>query len=442
MIRRYGGVLTLLTALNFMNYLDRYELAAVLPRVSADLHLSNFMGGMLSTIFLVSFLITCPIFGYLGDRIPRKYLLAAGAYAWSTATIATGLSQGATSLLIARACVGVGEASFTTLAPTVIDDVAPMDRKARALSIFHIAAPVGSALGYLVGGAVEKAAGWHMAFFVGGGPGLVLGTLVLFMKEPSSFKGALADKPAALGLGATLRAFGPLRSYWRAVLGYTALTFATGGFAFWAPTFLFKRYDLPLAKANFTFGIITVAAGALATLLGGRLGDRVMRSVPPKDAALNEKAGYRESAREEEQRRESEDDRRVRSLLRICGAGALVAAPLSLVCFLAPSAKVFFVAAFFCEMGIFLSNAPVNTALLRSVPGHLRASAMALCITTIHFLGDLWSPPLIGKLADTVGSAKLHLAMMPLVVAFLLAGLVWFNFRGSKAQREATARVS
>lgn len=438
MIRRYGGVLTLLTALNFMNYLDRYELAAVLPRVSADLHLSNFMGGLLSTIFLVSFLITCPIFGYLGDRIPRKYLLAAGAYAWSLATIATGLSQGATSLLIARACVGIGEASFTTLAPTVIDDVAPMDRKARALSIFHIAAPVGSALGYLVGGAVEKAAGWHMAFFVGGGPGLLLGTLVLFMKEPTSFKGA-ADKPAALSFGATLRAFGPLRSYWRAVFGYTALTFATGGFAFWAPTFLFKRYDLPLAKANFTFGIITVAAGAIATLLGGRLGDRVMKAAPAKDAEINPNAGYRENAREEKQLRESEDDRRVRSLLRICGVGALIAAPLALVCFLAPTAKIFFVAAFFCEMGIFMSNAPVNTALLRSVPGHLRASAMALCITTIHLMGDLWSPPLIGKLADITGDAKLHLAMMPLVVAFSLAGLVWFNFRG--AGHRAPARV-
>lgn len=439
MIRRYGAVLTLLTALNFMNYLDRYELAAVLPRVSADLGLSNFMGGLLSTVFLVSFMITCPIFGYLGDRVPRKYLLAAGAFAWSAATMATGLSTGATGILVARACVGVGEASFTTLAPTVIDDVAPTDRKSRALSIFHIAAPVGSALGYLVGGAVEKAAGWHVAFFVGGGPGILLGFLVLLLEEPGARGEGIAKtaKPAALSFGETLRAFGPVRAYWRAVLGYTALTFATGGFAFWAPTFLFKRYDLPLAKANFTFGIITVAAGALATLIGGRLGDRVMKeseTPPTKDMPL---AGYREAARIEQGQTESDDNRRVRKLLRICGCGGLVAAPLSVVCFFAPSAKVFFIAAFFCEMGIFLSNAPVNTALLRAVPNHLRASAMALCITTIHLLGDLWSPPLIGKLTDVTGVERMNLAMLPLSVAFLTAGLVWFNFRGSKAEREA-----
>ncbi|MFO0665806.1 MAG: MFS transporter [Polyangiaceae bacterium] len=433
MIRRYGAILTLLTALNFMNYLDRFELAAVLPRVSADLHLSDFMGGLLSTVFLVSFLVTCPLFGYLGDRVPRKYLLAAGAFAWSAATIATGLSQGATGIIIARACVGVGEASFTTLAPTVIDDVAPLDRKARALSIFHIAAPVGAALGYLVGGAVEKAAGWHMAFFVGGGPGILLGMLVLLIEEPKATKESNEKAPASPGIGATLRAFGPLRSYWRAVFGYTALTFATGGFAFWAPTFLFRRYNMALAKANFTFGIITVVAGAVATLLGGRLGDRVMRTKERAESHEDPSAGYRDAARTIEAQ-EHEDDRRVRGLLRICGGGALVAAPLAFVCFLAPSATIFFAAAFFCEMGIFLSNAPVNTAILRAVPSHLRASAMAVCITTIHLLGDLWSPPLIGKLADFAGTGKMHIAMMPLAFAFGLAGFVWFNFGGARSR--------
>src|SRR5262249_33551495 len=151
-------------------YLDRFILAAVLPKVQKDLDLSNVEGGALATVFLLGYFVTSPIFGTLGDRMPRKVLIAAGVLPWSAATVAAGLSNDLWTLLVARAVVGVGEASYATLAPTIIDDITPPEKKAKTLAIFFLAVPVGSALGYLVGGFVEHRWGWRAAFFVGGGP--------------------------------------------------------------------------------------------------------------------------------------------------------------------------------------------------------------------------------------------------------------------------------
>jgi len=151
MIRRPGAVLALLTGLNLLNYLDRLVVSAVLPKVQEELGLSNFEGGLLATVFLVGYFLTSPIFGALGDRLPRKGLIAAGVVIWSAATIASGLAVGVYSLVAARAVVGIGEASYATLAPTIIDDITPPDRKGKALAVFYMAIPLGSALGYLIG---------------------------------------------------------------------------------------------------------------------------------------------------------------------------------------------------------------------------------------------------------------------------------------------------
>ena len=147
MLRRPAAILALLTGLNLLNYLDRLVVSAVLPRIQTEFSLSNFQGGLLATVFLVGYFLTSPIFGALGDRVPRKGLIAIGVGVWSAATIASGFATGLWSLLAARVMVGVGEASYATLAPTIIDDLTAPDKKGRALAVFYIAAPVGGALG-------------------------------------------------------------------------------------------------------------------------------------------------------------------------------------------------------------------------------------------------------------------------------------------------------
>src|SRR5580692_305893 len=179
-IRSPRMVLALLTALNLLNYLDRFVLSAVLAPVQDDLHLSKLVAGLLPTIFLIGYFATSPLFGVAGDRFGaagRHVLIALGVAVWSLATLASGLAAGTVSMLVARAAVGVGEASYGTLAPTVIDEIAPPALESSWMAIFSVAISVGSALGYVVGGAVLHAHGWRSAFFVAGFPGLVAAVL-------------------------------------------------------------------------------------------------------------------------------------------------------------------------------------------------------------------------------------------------------------------------
>jgi len=396
MIRRPGAILALLTGLNLLNYLDRLVVSAVLPKIQEELSLSNFEGGLLATIFLIGYFLTSPLFGALGDRLPRKGLIALGVAVWSLATVASGLATSVGTLLLARAMVGVGEASYATLAPTIIDDVTPPDKKGRALAVFYSATPIGAALGYLVGGFVESRFGWRSAFFVAGGPGILLALVCLVIAEPE--RKLAAAKANAM---ADLKQLLALPLYRQGVLGYCAYTAAIGAFSYWAPKFLYARYGLPLAAANFKFGLITVVAGAIGTFAGGRWADRATARTAGEAARVN-------------------------VLLRLCAIGSAVGAPLAAACFLSPGAFAFFAFVFAAILVLFLSTSPINAVVLQAVPTGLRASAMALSIFAIHVLGDLWSPPLVGFLADHL---PIQLAMMTLPLAIGVSALVWWPRR-------------
>jgi len=403
MIKSPRAVLVLLTGLNLFNYLDRLVMAAVLPKLQGELGLSSFVGGLLELVFLVGYFATAPIFGALGDRMARKWLIAIGVIVWSAATCASGLAQGTLALVVARAFVGIGEASYATLAPTIIDDITPPEKRGSSLAWFYAATPVGGALGYLVGGFVEARWGWRSAFFVAGGPGLLLALLCLVIAEPA--RTLATEKPNVRRDLGTLAGYG---LYVRAVLGYCAYTAAIGAFSYWAPSFLVKRYEIPLKSANFTFGIITVLAGALATAIGGRWANRVRSEVAAR-------AGDIDVERET-----------VRGLLRVCAIGSALGAPLAAAAFLSPTSKLFFVAAFLAIVALFLNTSPINAVVLRSVPPYLRASAMAISIFAIHLLGDLWSKPVVGLLIDHF---PIQAAMMTLPLAIAVSALLWWPRR-------------
>lgn len=432
MIRSPAALLALFTALNLLNYLDRMVLSAVLPRIEEQLHISHAQGGLLATVFLVGYFATSPIFGWLGDRVPRKGLIALGVLVWSGATIASGLVTGLGALVLARVFVGLGEASYATLAPTIIDDVTPPERKGRALAIFYIATPLGSALGYLLGGLIEHRWGWRSAFYVAGGPGIVLALVCLLVAEPT--RKVSEEKPAVLrDLGRLLRS----DLYRKGVLGYCAYTAAIGGFSFWAPTFLYTRYGLPLGKANTIFGGILVIGGAIGTLIGGRLADRAAASVAEGRAQAapvadpNDGLPYRDESPDVIAARVREDERsRVRSLLRVCAMGSAFGAPLAMFAFLSPSWPLFFAVVFFAIVFLFLNTSPINAVILQSVPSELRASAMALSIFSIHMFGDLWSPPLVGLLSDVM---PMRLALMFLPLSIATSAVVWWSRRPAQA---------
>src|SRR5438132_683078 len=168
------AILAVLTGLNGLNYLDRYVGAATLPLMLASLSLSDAAGGLLQSAFILTYAIVCPFICWAGDRGPRMRLAAAGVFLWSVATVASGLAPTYAMLLLARAVVGVGEASYAVVTPSLLSDCYPAERRARVLGIFYAAIPVGSALGYVVGGLVGEHFGWRAAFFVAAG---FIGTL-------------------------------------------------------------------------------------------------------------------------------------------------------------------------------------------------------------------------------------------------------------------------
>jgi MFS family permease len=418
MIKNRKAIIVLLTALNLLNYIDRMIVAAVLRKVRAPvadggLDLTNLQSGLLATAFLLGYFVTSPMFGSRADKGTRKALIALGVAIWSVATIASGFATSFAMLITARVVVGVGEASYATLAPTIIDDLTPPESKGRTLAIFYLAIPVGSALGYVVGGFIEARWGWRSAFYICGGPGLVLALTCLLIAEPQhklrEAKGKIID---------SLRTLARIPLFRRAVLGYCAYTAALGAFAYWAPLFIADRFagvtDGALGKltdetANYYFGLITVLSGVIGTVVGGQWGDRAQRSLPV--VAVDA----------------SHDDRSNRLganvLLRICALGMVWAAPLAAAAFLMPTPSTFFACAFLAEIGLFLSTSPVNAIGLRAVPLELRASAMAAMIFAIHLFGDLWSPSLLGLLKDHVEPT---IAMMSLPITFAVAAYIWW----------------
>jgi MFS transporter, Spinster family, sphingosine-1-phosphate transporter len=411
-IRSPRFVLALLTALNLLNYLDRNVLSAVVAPVERDLGLSHFVTGLFPTIFLIGYTLTSPIFGHLGDRpgaFGRKGPIALGVAVWSAATVASGLCTGPWSMAASRAVVGVGEASYATIAPAIIDDLAPASRKGAWMSVFYAAVPIGSAFGYLIGGKVSDALGWRSAFFVAGGPGLAAALLCLLIADPAR-QGAGPPAPNPFAAAGVL-ARGPL--YRGSVLGFCAYTFAIMGFGFWAPAYLHIQYGMLAGKAAFVFGLVTVLGGFIGTLVGGFVSDRAARARLRRQA----RAGTLPVDR-------AEDDAIARANLVVTAVSCAVGAPLAAAAISAPTASLFFALALPCQVALFALSGPINVVLLRTAPPALRASAMALSIFCIHWLGDLWSPPLIGLAADHV---PMKLAMYAVPAVFALAAIVWWK---------------
>ncbi len=397
MIRRPSFILAILTGLNLLNYMDRTVLAAVLPSVQSkgELNLTDLESGALATAFLVGYFLTSPLFGAIADRAQhlRTKLMTIGVLVWSVATFLSGHAHGFVSMMLARALVGVGEASYASVAPTLIDDMTPHARKGEKLAIFYLAIPVGSAIGYLLGGFLEKHFGWRGAFYAAGGPGAILALSCLLIVDPGVKQ---RDKPPPLS-----KMLAPLfreKLYARSVFGYCAQTFALGGFSYWAPKYIHATFSMPLDKANYLFGITLIVAGVIGTGVGGFWADRATRGRDPPGA--------------------------VRGYLRVCGISGLIAAPFALGCVLSTTPTMFFGLILICESFLFLSASPINAALLQSVPPALRASAMAMSIFAIHLLGDLWSPPLVGVIAD---HSTIQAGMLLLPFAILLSGIVWIR---------------
>lgn len=380
--------LVLLTALNFVNYIDRYILPGVAEQVKGEFHIDDAKIGSLVFWFMIAYMATSPITGWLGDRFPRKPMIVIAALFWSGINFVTASVHSYDSLNLRHAALGIGEASFGIFAPAILADFYPEHQRNRVLTIFNVAIPVGAALGYLVGGTVGERFGWRMSFIVSAVPGTIIAILIaFFMKEPARGASQL-DKPRLEK--DTVLSLLKNKAYLASILGYAAVTFSLGGISWWMPSFLQRVDGRSEASAAYIMGAITVVTGLGGTITGGAIAQRWSRT--------NHKALY-----------------------LVPALSSALAVPPALLCFFGPHSLTLYAlgAAIFL---IFLGTGPVNAATLNAVRPEIRATAMAGQLLMIHALGDAISPPIIGVVSD---HSNLNIGLGSTLVTMLIAAAIF-----------------
>lgn len=387
--------LAALTVMNLLNYIDRYVVTALLPELQAELHMTDGQGGLLGTAFMVVYFLVSPIFGWLGDRYARPRLLAIGVTLWSLATAVAGCTRNYGQLFLARSAVGIGEAAYGSIAPSLITDWFERAAHGRTLALFYLATPAGSALGYLLGGTLGAHLGWRPTFWLVGLPGLLMALVALLLPEPrlknAELQVAAPAGPLWQSLKETYTLLWRNRLYVTTVAGYTVYTFAMGGFAFWAPSYMMRVRGFAQDVGMLYFGGITVVTGIVGTLLGGWIGDQLLRRTPKGYTWLG-------------------------VIAMLLGSG---------FCWMAlrtTNNQMFMGALALAQLCLFLNTGPVNALIVGCVPWGIRGSAMATSIFCIHLFGDATSPYLIGALSDVT---NLQTAIEAIPLIFLLAGVVW-----------------
>lgn len=392
----------LLTSLNFLNYVDRNVLYAVQPLVQDEFHINKTQVGYLTSAFLGFYMIAAPFVGPLADRYSRKLIIALGAIFWSGLTLLTAVTHTYHELLVRHTLVGVGEATFVTIAPTFVADLFSEDKRGRILGIFYLAIPVGSAAGYLLGGHLAPTHGWRFPFYIAAAPGFVLAITALFLKEPP--RGQFDTMSQDRGRTSVFGLIGN-PAFLTATLGMAMMTYSLGGIQVWMPQFLYSERHYTLENANFVFGLIIVVDGIFASLIGGWLGDLLLPRM---------KGAY----------------------YLVSAIGMALGIPVMVVALFVPGRAMLpaiGLAAFF----LLLNTSPLNAAVINSVDAHIRATALAVNIFIIHLLGDVPSPTMMGWVADHRSLQSAFI--LPVIAMGVSAAVLFFGMRFAPLRRREAA---
>jgi predicted MFS family arabinose efflux permease len=383
--------LVLLTAMNFVNYLDRYILPAVQEQVKGEFHLSDDQIGSLTLWFFVAYVLSSPLTGWIGDRFPRKPMIVVAGLAIAAMNFWTASVHSYMSLNWRHAALGVGEASFGIFAPALLADFYGEDQRNKVLTIFNMALPFGAACSYEGGAWVGTHYGWRMSFVSSAVPGAIVALLIwALMKEPRRTGDDAQEGKSKVDKGTVLSLL-TNKAYLSAILGYAAVTFSLGGISWWMASFLQRVDGYSQEAAGGVMGPIIIVGGIGGTALGGWIAQRWSKKT-------------------------------AKALYSVPALSALLAAPPALVTFFGPKSLTvpsLTLAVFL----IFLGTGPVNAATLNAVPGNLRATAMAGQLFAIHVFGDAFSPKLIGIVSD---HSNLRLGLGLTLVTFLVAAVIFF----------------
>jgi MFS family permease len=373
----FGGkyfALGVLFAMNLLNYIDRYSFFAVGSQIKRELSIDDKWFGVLGGSFMIVYTIISPLMGWLGDRYNRRMILAGGVGLWSVATVGTAFSTDFYHMFFWRALLGVGEASYGVIAPALISDLFSVERRGRAMGIYYLALPIGTALGFIIGGSVASYWNWPAVFFVVGLPGLIAALVGLVIVDPG--RGASEGKVATRAMGPKLGDYLELfktRTFLYNTAGMAAATFATGAYAAWGSIFYQRVRGMSLREATVSIGILLAAAGLVGISLSTVFTD-LLRKVT----------------------------RRAYMLLPCMVV--LGAVPLGVLGILDPDRTTSLTFLFAASVLMAMVLGPSNTVTANVVSANHRATGFALFIFLIHLFGDISSPILLGWISDAFGS--------------------------------------
>ena len=404
--------LVLLTAMNFVNFIDRYILPGVQELVKKEFSLSDERVGALTFWFFVTYMCAAPLTGWLGDHFPRKPLIILSALLMSGMNLFTATVHSYLALNLRHAALGIAEASFSIYAPALLADFYEPDQRNRVLTIFYTAIPVGAAFGFALGGALGGRFGWRVPFYVSAAPGILVAVLIwIFVKEPK--RGETDDASAgkkrskSSSFSALFVGLAKNPQYLYATFGMAMVVFSLGGISAWVPSFLQRVGGYSSGAAGLIVGAVTVLGGLGGTAVGGWVAQLWLK-------------------------------RNKQALYLISAWSALLTVPPAVICFFGPKWAMIpglALAQFF----IFLGNGPLNTAIVNSVNGTIRATAIAMELFLIHALGDAPSPRLIGLVSDhSTLSTGLGVTLITMVVAagLLFLGAKTVDARGTGPEPE------
>lgn len=370
----WGGsvfALWVLFSMNLLNYIDRYSFFAVGTHVKDAFQIGDSRLGLLNSSFMIVYTIATPLIGWFGDRYSRRIMLALGVGLWSVATVGTAFSQTYHQMFFWRALLGVGEATYGVIAPALLADLFPPDRRGRAMGLYFLALPLGGALGYGIGGWMADAWHWRAAFWVVGLPGLFMAFLGLIIPDPG--RGASEGKThAGRADRPSMRDYLPLlrnRTFLWNTAGMAAVTFASGGYAAWGSTFYQDVRGMSAKDAGIWIGGLTALAGLTGIAVGTWLADRLLRFTR-------------------------------RAYLLMASAAVSIATPFALAGILDPELTTSLGFLFVAMVMLASVLGPCNTVTANVVPANQRAAGYALSIFLIHLLGDVSSPTLIGAVSE------------------------------------------
>ncbi|KAL7294316.1 hypothetical protein TKK_0012327 [Trichogramma kaykai] len=372
---------------NLINYMDRFTIAGVLRSIQSDLKIDNSKSGLLQTAFIISYMVFAPLFGYLGDRYNRKILMAAGVFLWCLTTFVGSFMESYGWFLFFRALVGIGEASYSTIAPTIISDLFIKDVRSKMLALFYFAIPVGSGLGYITGGETARVTGqWQYGLRITPVLGIFAIIFILtLVRDPIRGEREGGSHMSESNWSIDIKALMINRSFMLSTAGFTCVSFVTGALAFWGPVFIQNglklhgdQNDVSLDEVSYKFGVTAMIAGLLGVPFGSLLAQKLRIRWQQADPL-------------------------------ICAAGLLISAPLIFfgAIFARSNTIACYTFIFFGQLALNLNWSIVADMLLYVVLPTRRSTAEAFQILFAHAFGDAGSPYLIGVISDALKHALL-----------------------------------